>query len=69
MSLLQKGIDKGCLMKPGVWMPEYARGFVPQMMPFGILANSLITMDYRSVRHHFWDFGRICVRELLRGKV
>ena len=69
MAYLRKGIDKGCLMKPGVWMLEYARGFVPQMMPFGILANSLITMDFRSVRHQFWDFGRICVRELLRGKL
>ncbi len=45
MAYLQKGIDKGCLMKPGVWMLEYALGFVPQMMPFGILANSLITID------------------------
>jgi len=69
MAYLDKGIDKGCLMKPGVWMLEYARGFVPQMMPFGILANSIITMDFRSVRHQFWDFGRICVREILKGKL
>jgi hypothetical protein len=36
-------------------------------MPMGILASSLITMDFRSVRHQFIEYTKICVREMLRG--
>jgi hypothetical protein len=36
-------------------------------MPMGILANSLITLDFRSVRHQFIDYSKICVREMLHG--
>lgn len=69
MAHLKKGVNEGCLMKPGVWMLEYACGFVPQMMPFGTLANALVTLGCRSVRHQFWHFERMCTRELLRGKL
>jgi hypothetical protein len=61
------GIDKGVAMKPSSWMVEYARGFIAQAMPMGILASSLITMDFRSVRHQFIDYTKICVREMLRS--
>ncbi len=67
MAFLKSGTDKGVAMKPNTWMLEYARGFIAQAMPMGILANSLITLDFRSVRHQFIDYTKICVREMLRG--
>jgi C-8 sterol isomerase len=50
-------------------MLQYARGFVPQMLPFGLLCSTMTTLDFRSARHQIWDFGRILVKELLRGKL
>jgi hypothetical protein len=67
MAYLKSGTDKGVAMKPNSWMVEYARGFIAQAMPMGILASSLITMDFRSVRHQFIEYTKICVREMLRG--
>jgi C-8 sterol isomerase len=67
MATLPRGTDKGCLMKPGNWLLEYARGFIAQAMPMGILASSITTMDYRSVRRQFWEYSKICTREILRG--
>jgi len=68
MAYLQSGTDKGVAMKPDAWMLEYARGFIVQAMPMGILASSLITWDFRSVRNQFLDYSRICLREILRGQ-
>lgn len=67
MAYLQSSTDKGVAMKPNAWMLEYARGFIAQAMPMGILASSLITWDFRSVRHQFIDYSKICLREMLRG--
>jgi C-8 sterol isomerase len=67
MATLPRGTDKGCLMKPGNWLLEYARGFIAQALPMGMLASSITTMDYRSVRRQFWEYSKICTREILRG--
>jgi len=69
MAYLKKGSDKGYRMKDHAWMLEYSRGLIPAMLPFGALGSLLHTMDFKSVRHQFWDYGRMCVRELLRGKI
>ena len=69
MAYLKSGTDKGVAMKPNTWMLEYACGFIAQALPFGILANSLTTLDFRSVRHQFIDYSRICIREMLRGHI
>ena len=67
MATLSRGTDKGCLMKPGNWLLEYARGFIAQAMPMGMLASAITTMDYRSVRRQFWEYTKICTREMARG--
>ena len=69
MIVLPRGTAKGCLMKPGNWIMEYGRGFVLQALPFGILASFIISMDYRSVRRQFWEYSKICTREILRGHI
>jgi C-8 sterol isomerase len=69
MAFLRKGYDKGYRMKENTWMLEYSRGLIPTMLLFGVLGSLLQTMDFKSARQQFWDFSRICIRELLRGKI
>ena len=69
MAYLRRGTDKGYRVKDHAWMLEYSRGFIPQMLPFGVLGSMMSTLDFKGMRHQFWDFGGICIRELLRGKI
>ncbi len=69
MAFLRRGTDKGYRIRSDTWMLEYARGFIPQMLPFGLLCSTITTLDFRSTRHQLWDYGRILVKELLRGKL
>jgi hypothetical protein len=69
MAFLRRGTDKGYRMKDRAWMLEYARGIIPAMLPFGVLASLIHTMDFKSMRLQFWDYGRMSVREILRGKI
>jgi C-8 sterol isomerase len=69
MAFLRKGYDKGYRMKDHTWMLEYCRGLIPTMLLFGVLGSLLQTMDFKSARQQFWDFSRIAIRELLRGKI
>ena len=59
---------KGYCVKDHAWMLEYGRGFIPTMMPFGLADSIFSTLDYKNFFYTIWDYGRLCVRELLRGK-
>jgi hypothetical protein len=39
------------------------------MLTFGVLGSLMQTMDFKSARQQFWDYGRLTVGELLRGKI
>lgn len=69
MAYLRRGTDKGYRVKSQTWMLEYARGFIPQMLPFGALCSTVTTLDFRSMRQQFWDYGRILMKEILKGKI
>jgi C-8 sterol isomerase len=69
MAFLRKGYDKGYRMKGHTWVLEYSRGLIPTMLLFGVMGSLMQTMDFKSARQQFWDFGRMAVRELLRGKI
>src|SRR5512136_2247572 len=49
-------------IKPTVYLPGDMA-----TLPRGMLASSITTMDYRSVRRQFWEYTKICTREILRG--
>lgn len=69
MAYLIKGFDKGYRMRDHCWILRYCKGFTPSVLLFGALTSLLHTMDFRSTRHQIWDYSRLCVRELLRGKI
>jgi hypothetical protein len=67
--LKKRGGGDGFCVKDHVTLLEYARGCIPMMMPFGLADSVFSTLDFKSIRHQLWDYGRICTRELLRGKI
>ena len=70
VALLRKGGEgDGFCVKDHVTLLEYARGWVPFMMPFGLADGIFSTLDFKSIRHQMWDYGTICTRELLRGRI
>jgi len=69
VAFLARSVAKGFCVKDHVTLLEYARGFIPLMMPFGLADSVFSTLDCRSVRHQMWQYGTMCTRELLRGKI
>jgi C-8 sterol isomerase len=61
--------SKGYLIRENGWMLEYAHGCIPAMLPAGVWDNLFSNLDFRSLFVTFWDYGRLTVRELLRGKI
>ncbi len=48
---------------------EYARGFIPSMLPFGLADSLTSTLDLRAFRRTAQLYTRSLVGELLRGKI
>ena len=57
-----------CLREQG-WMLEYARGCIPAMLPMGLADNFFSNLDFRSVWYTLLIYGKLTIRELLRGKI
>ena len=67
---LAKGQAKGYCVKDHSWMLEYARGCIPTMMPFGLLAsNTFNTLDCVTIHRTLWDAAVCTTSELVRGKI
>ena len=66
---LDRGRAKGYCVKDHAWMLEYARGWIPLMLPIGLADNFFSNLDFRSVCQLFWDYGGLCISELMRGKI
>jgi len=69
MSHLKWREEKGYRAMERSWMLEYSRGWIPLMLPFGVLGSLLQTLDFRSMGRQFRDYGGTCIKELLRGKI
>ncbi|RJO74060.1 MAG: hypothetical protein C4523_01495 [Myxococcales bacterium] len=67
-ALLERGASKGYCVRDHAWMLEYSKGWIPFMLPTGLADNFFSNLDFRSVFTLMWDYGKLCVRELLRGK-
>jgi C-8 sterol isomerase len=68
VAFLGKSQGKGVVINDSLIL-EYARGFIPSMLPFGLADSIFSTLDFRSVWRQSWDYTTICTRELLRGKI
>ncbi|MBM4371371.1 MAG: hypothetical protein FJ098_06930 [Deltaproteobacteria bacterium] len=68
-AVLGPGKTKGYRLPDAAWMLEYARGPIPGMLPFGLADSLLSTLDHKAVRRTVWNYGRLTVRSLLKGKI
>jgi len=59
---------KGVRIFEDAWMLEYGRGPVPTVLPFG-LSGALASFELRTIARTIGVYGRLVVRELLRGKI
>ncbi len=60
---------KGYCIKEQGWMLEYARGCIPAMLPMGLADNFFSNLDFRSVWYTVKTYGKLTIKELMRGKI
>jgi C-8 sterol isomerase len=56
-------------MPDGCWALEYARGFIPSMIPFGLADTLTSTLDFYTFTRSTWLYTKSALRELLHGKI
>lgn len=69
MHHMAKGVAQGYRIPEHCWALEYARGFIPQMLPFGLADSIFSTLDVKTVAQTFAVYGKSVVGELLKGKI
>jgi len=60
---------KGYRLPDAAWMLEYSRGPIPTMLPFGLADTLLSTLDVFALGYTVYEYGRLTVKSLLRGKI
>jgi len=65
LALLRRGEVKGVRFSEGNWMLEYGRGPIITSLPFGLL----MSFDSWIILKTAWIYGKLTVKELLRGKI
>ncbi|KZV96931.1 ERG2 and sigma1 receptor-like protein [Exidia glandulosa HHB12029] len=66
---MKRGEAKQYKMHEGCWALEYARGWIPPMMPFGLFDTIFSTLDFWTLVDTFHWTGREMIRNLLVGKI
>ena len=69
MHVLPRGQVQGYRIPDRGWALEYARGFIPSMMPFGVLDAITSTLDVPTLARTLGIYAKGVTRELLRGKI
>jgi C-8 sterol isomerase len=69
LNVLEKGVAAGYRMPDRCFALEYARGFIPAMLPFGLADTLFSTLDFRTLGRTLGKYGYSTVRELLQGKI
>jgi C-8 sterol isomerase len=60
---------KGYAVPNHAFMLEYARGPIPTMLPFGLADTLFSTRDRFTLGRTLLHYGKLTVKELLRGKI
>ncbi|KAL6306337.1 C-8 sterol isomerase [Sparassis latifolia] len=66
---LPRGHVKQYKMHEGCFALEYARGWIPLMLPFGVMDILSSTLDFSSLYHTFRISAREMFRNILVGKI
>jgi C-8 sterol isomerase len=69
MHHLRRGHAEGYRMPDRCFALEYARGWIPLMLPFGLADALSSTLDLPTIARTFGVYGRSVVGELLQGKI
>jgi C-8 sterol isomerase len=69
MHHLPRGEARGYRMPDECWALEYARGWIPLMLPFGLADAFSSTLDVPTVLRTFRIYGQCVTSELLQGKI
>lgn len=68
-AVLPRGLAKGWSINNETWMLEYGRGLVPSGLPFGLGDALFSAMDPATLWGTIRIYGRLTLRNLLRGKL
>lgn len=66
---MPRGEARGYRMPDRCYALEYARGFIPSMLPFGLADSFTSTVDYMPVLKTMRIYARAVIGELLKGKI
>ncbi|EIM88883.1 ERG2 and sigma1 receptor-like protein [Stereum hirsutum FP-91666 SS1] len=67
--LMPRGVAKQYKMHEGCWAMEYARGWIPLMLPFGFADALTSTLDIPTLYNTVRITGREMISNLLIGKI
>jgi len=67
--VLPAGKVRGYRIPESGWALEYARGFIPSMMPFGLADSLFSTLDLPTLAKTLGIYTKAVVRELVKGKI
>eukprot|EP00274_Cyanoptyche_gloeocystis_P005201 CAMPEP_0196657480 /NCGR_PEP_ID=MMETSP1086-20130531/23647_1 /TAXON_ID=77921 /ORGANISM="Cyanoptyche gloeocystis , Strain SAG4.97" /LENGTH=187 /DNA_ID=CAMNT_0041990621 /DNA_START=83 /DNA_END=646 /DNA_ORIENTATION=+ len=69
MHHLKRGTAEAYRIPEYCFALEYARGFIPAMLPFGVVETFTNTLDFPTFARTIWLYGKAVVGELLQGKI
>lgn len=66
---LPRGEAQQYVMPDKCWALEYARGWIPTMLPFGVADILFSTLDFPTLYHTFVLYAQLVIKELMLGKI
>ena len=68
-AFLRRGEVKSYRITAGSWMLEYGQGPVPTCLPTGLSDAALRGQDPPTIARTVYAYGRLTIKELLKGKI